>query len=180
MIGTTSLGVSLIPWTSKNAPGMITDSVFPSRSTVRPRRLPRIESPTSSAPTITAVAVATPNATANETRQECRTPALIICENVRPAGRFERTGLGGADAESDAFSFTAGFVQIRRSMFLSNNRKVDSNTSTLWALPSRENSTWHRLRLDRAYRLEFPASSYRLLPRVELGPLPDEVLAKQT
>jgi hypothetical protein len=41
----------------------------PSRSIVKPRRLSRIESPTTKAPVITAVAIAIPAATANEIGQ---------------------------------------------------------------------------------------------------------------
>ena len=50
---------------------------------VRPRKLPRIESPTSKAPTMTAVAVATPNATEPETRHEYLMLARIKCDIVK-------------------------------------------------------------------------------------------------
>ncbi len=47
----------------------ITDSVFPRRLSARSRRLPRTESPTTSAPASTDTAAATPSTTAMLVRQ---------------------------------------------------------------------------------------------------------------
>src|SRR5579872_3427404 len=72
----------------KNPPPVMTDSVLPSRPITRSRRLARTESPTSSAPASTAVAVATPSSTARLVRQnharlranrvEVRMPQLVL------------------------------------------------------------------------------------------------------
>ena len=69
----------------KYPPGATTESILPRRSIVNARRLPRIESPTNNAPTITDVAIATPNATANEVRQLYLTPETIIDAEVNRA-----------------------------------------------------------------------------------------------